>query len=182
MSTSLRSKARPYNVSAPQVSSVQATIPGSERVLAVVLAGQSDSCRRQIAPALGQDFAVFEALNAAITRAPSDVDALAQTNPRFEQAIDEWRQCFRQAGFEANDPLAALDTFHASGPRPSAGERLAAQADAQCKESADLLGSWNQAVRSAEIVVGEDIRPELGYWLEMRVSILSNAVSILESA
>ncbi len=170
-----------YGTLSPVISEVPATVPGSSRVLTVQLAGGEQSCRREIAPALGQDIAVFEALNSAVTEASADVDQLAAGDEAFRKSLDEWAECFRSEGFEAEDPLVALDLYIDNGDDPSEAEIAAALADIACKRSVGLLDSWSEAIRRAEGVIGEDIVAELEYWLELRQGILLRAADLLET-
>ncbi len=168
-----------YGVSRPEVATVTATIPGSDREFTVQLAGRSDSCLRSIPLALGEDAKTYEALQAAIGRAAADVDSIAASDDAFTTSLESWSNCFKERGFDSETPLDALDAYTAPGLDPSESEIAAATADIACKNIVGLTETWRKSVKNAEVLVGSEIVPEIEYWREVRGDIIERARQLL---
>ncbi|MFI9307187.1 hypothetical protein [Streptomyces triculaminicus] len=66
----------------------------------------------------------------------------SRQDQRVTAAFTRWSQCMRDRGFTYADPLAAGDDPAWKTPTPSARERTAATATAECKRTHNVVGIW----------------------------------------
>lgn len=63
-------------------------------------------------------------------------------DPKVKAATADWSACMAEKGYSYTDPLQALSKADLSSPKPSAKELRTAAADYSCKESTDLISTW----------------------------------------
>ncbi|MER7489741.1 hypothetical protein ABTY20_28365 [Streptomyces sp. NPDC126497] len=68
-------------------------------------------------------------------------------DPKVKAVTAEWSACMTKKGHAYTDPLQALSKADLSSPKPSKEELRVAAADYSCKESTDLIPTW-QAVEA----------------------------------
>jgi hypothetical protein len=106
----------------------------------------ANGCGHQAAKALGADDDFDQALLVQSSRS-SLYGSLEE--PPVATALKSWRDCMHQAGFEYQDPLAAMSDPKWSSSEAAAGpskqEIATAVADVTCKDKSDLVGTWHAA-------------------------------------
>jgi len=95
------------------------------------------------------DAAAQEAAMAQYLRqAQLEADTRAESSDQFRATLQKWSDCFDAAGYDARDPLQAVDIYLSDGPMPSSQEIDAATADIGCKQAVGLANQWSLSVQN----------------------------------
>lgn len=121
--------------------------------------------------------------NKALQRVGSD--------QRLTDALDAWRGCMGDAGFEVDRPSAAVERFfdpasqdseessQPVGHDPSQAEIELAVADAECRKQVELHQTWTEVVRRQRANVAAENPDMLDQWAELRATYLPNIRELL---
>lgn len=95
----------------------------------------------------------------------------SQDDPHVAKAMDSWRGCMRHAGFDYEDPFAAMSDprwWAQDSSRPSGKEITVAVADVHCKDQVDLVDAWYAA---EERIQREMIGRYPNYFRQLRIAM-----------
>lgn len=103
------------------------------------------------------------------------VDRRAIADEDFVAATQEWSDCFEAEGFEAADPLEAVERYSGRGPEPDEPEVRALRADVECKTAVRFWERWVGALDRAWAARSSDDQALLQELLELRSGLVERA-------
>ncbi|MBA3916258.1 MAG: hypothetical protein H0X25_20915, partial [Acidobacteriales bacterium] len=130
----------------------EATLPGGGQV-AVQMGYLPGSCASQVAEKLygsiNQSTLIYQALQQKASELEQAADAKAAGSNAFKKAIKSWAKCFKDKGFDAADPLSAVQKYYSDSDTPTANEISVAKVDVDCKTKSALWATWQTSLASA---------------------------------
>jgi hypothetical protein len=113
-----------------------------------------------------------------------------RADQRFTDAMDAWRACVSDAGFDLDRPSAGVERFaptssggtepsQSVGHDPSQAETELAVADAECRKQAGLHQTWPELLRRYRANVAMENTNLLTEWADLRATYLPNVRDLL---
>jgi hypothetical protein len=116
----------------------------------------------------------YEAYRGVLATALQEADVQAVASPSFQSALGKWRDCIRNAGLDASDPIDLASQYSASPSNTAATS--AAVADVACKANSDLLGEWNLALAAAAQPMEEQLAGVIEDFADLRSVVIAEAL------
>jgi len=156
----------------------------------------ADGCNYEAASAIFGDYADYEAMRQELDRLREAAWDEARAHPAIERALDEWRVCMGDLGYQYDSPNAPLAEFvgqdgeehvHAEtepaphdhdDAAPTEAEMRVSEADVGCKEEVGLHDIWYGLKQAAEQRSLEE-EPEI---IEGWRSVRADALAIAQAA
>jgi hypothetical protein len=95
---------------------------------------------------LPESVPAIKAVRQLVDEMAQSADAKAMADKAFTSVVASWSRCFTESGYDAADPLVAMEKYAAPGDSPTADERRAATADVACKARSRLWETWQSVL------------------------------------
>jgi hypothetical protein len=161
------------------------TAEGDAFYLALEGGSLASGCLQEASTALYGEGSVGDGLDKVIAQFKGVAEQSAVESQSMERALDDWRRCMREGGYDDESPAAIRDKYWGlplgvDGSKGAATEEVtAAIADLDCKEDSDLVDVYRIALWSAQEELVSRNRPALEEFHDRQVSLFDQAALIL---